>query len=130
MDERKAHTNASLSEILKEKQCISSRITDFDIDGVVLDDETNLNIMTKEDWEAMDRPNLLPSLGRIGLFKGKLITLCGRIKAVKLMAQGNLTEEDFEVVRFVESIASFPLLLGKAWIKKDRLRRKATEESI
>lgn len=94
---------------------------DFDIDGVVLDEETDLNIMTKEAWEAMDRPTLLPSLGRIGLFKGKLITLCGIIKAVKLMAEGTLTEEDFKVIRFVESTASFPLLLGKSWIEKDRL---------
>ena len=70
LDERKAHTNVSLSKSLKEKQCISARIIDFDIDGVVLDEETNLNIMTEEAWEAMERPTLLPSLGRVGLFKG------------------------------------------------------------
>ena len=39
------HKDVSLSDILKEKQCISTRIGDFDID-CVLDEETQVNIMT------------------------------------------------------------------------------------
>jgi hypothetical protein len=39
------HKDVSLPEILKEKQCISARIGDFDID-CVLDEETQVNIMT------------------------------------------------------------------------------------
>jgi hypothetical protein len=38
------HKDVSLSEILKEKQCIVTRIEDFDID-CVLDEETHVNIM-------------------------------------------------------------------------------------
>ena len=39
------HRDISLSYILKEKECIETRIGDFDIDRV-LDDETQENIMT------------------------------------------------------------------------------------
>jgi hypothetical protein len=39
------HKYTSLSEILKEKECIEERIGDFDID-YVLDAETQVNIMT------------------------------------------------------------------------------------
>jgi hypothetical protein len=39
------HKDVSLSEILKEKQHINTRIGDFDID-FVLDEETQVNIMT------------------------------------------------------------------------------------
>jgi hypothetical protein len=39
------------------------------------------------------------------------------------------TEEEFEVIRFVENNAPFPLLLGKTWIEKDQIRRKAEEEA-
>jgi hypothetical protein len=38
------HRDISLPEILKEKQCIVTRIEDFDID-CVLDEETHMNIM-------------------------------------------------------------------------------------
>jgi hypothetical protein len=41
------HKDASLPEILKVKQHISTRIEDFDID-CVLDEETQVNIMTKD----------------------------------------------------------------------------------
>ena len=40
------HRNINLSEILKEKECIETRIGDFDID-CVLDEETQVNIMTE-----------------------------------------------------------------------------------
>jgi hypothetical protein len=39
------------------------------------------------------------------------------------------TEEDFEVIRFVENNSPFPLLLGKTWIEKDHIRRKVEEEA-
>jgi hypothetical protein len=39
------HRDINLSEILKEKECIETRIGDFDID-CVLDTETQVNIMT------------------------------------------------------------------------------------
>jgi hypothetical protein len=72
------HRHVRLSEIFKEKECLEERIGDFDID-YVLDEETQVNIMTKRTWEAIGRPTMIPSLGGIGLFKGKLINLCGKI---------------------------------------------------
>jgi hypothetical protein len=62
------HKDISLPEILKEKQCISTRITYFDIDRV-LDEETQVNIMPESTWEILGKPIMVPSLGRIGLFK-------------------------------------------------------------
>ena len=47
------HKDVNLPEILKEKQCISVRIKDFDIERIVLDEETQVNIMTKETWEVL-----------------------------------------------------------------------------
>jgi hypothetical protein len=39
------HRHVSLSEVFKEKECLEERILDFDI-GCVLDEETQVNIMT------------------------------------------------------------------------------------
>jgi hypothetical protein len=123
------HKDVTLPEILKSKQRISARIKDFDIDCMVLDEETQVNIMSKETWEVLGKPIMVPSLGRIGLFKGKMITLCGRVTTVPIIVHGTSTEEEFEVIRFVEENAPFPLLLGMAWIEMDQIRRKEEEEA-
>jgi hypothetical protein len=69
------HKDASLSKIFKENEKIEVRIGDFDID-YALDEGTQMNIMTESTWEMLGRPAMVPSLGRIGLFKGKMVTLC------------------------------------------------------
>jgi hypothetical protein len=114
------HKDVSLSEIFKEKGKIEVRIGDFDID-CVLDEETQVNIMTESTWETLGRPAMIPSLGGIGLFRGKLITLCGRIAQLPMSVNGTSTEEDFEIIKFIENNAPFPALLGKPWIEKDQI---------
>jgi hypothetical protein len=84
------HKDVSLSEIMKEKQRIDTRIGDFDID-CVLDEETQVNIMTESTWEILGKPTVIPSLGRIGLFKGKMITLCGRVANIPVIIHGTST---------------------------------------
>ena len=122
------HRDISLPESLKAKQRINARIEDFNID-CVLDEETQVNIMTEETWEILGKPIMVPSLGRIGLFKGNMITLCGRVTNVPIIIHGTSMEEEFEVIKFVKNNAPFPILLGKTWIEKDQIRRKAEEEA-
>jgi hypothetical protein len=55
------HRHVNLSEIFKEKECIEVRIGDFDID-CILDEETQMNIMTERNWEAMGKPAMIPLL--------------------------------------------------------------------
>ena len=76
--------------------------------------------MTESTWEI---------LGRIGFFKGKMITLCGRVTNIPMIAHETMTKEEFKVIKFVENNAPLPLLLGKTWIEKDQIRRKAEEEA-
>jgi hypothetical protein len=63
----------------------------------------------------------------MGLFKGKLITLCGRLTQISMRTHGTSTKEYFEVVKFIESDNPFSMLLGKTWIEKDQTRRKEEE---
>jgi hypothetical protein len=72
------HIDINLSEILKEKECIEKKIGDFNID-CVMDVSTQVNIMIERTWEILGKPSMIPSLGGIRFFKGKLITLCGRL---------------------------------------------------
>jgi hypothetical protein len=123
------HRHVRLSEIFKEKECLEARIGDFDID-CVLDEETQVNIMTERTWEAIGRPAMIPSLGGIGLFKGKLINLCGKLTQIPMNANGTSTEEDFEIIKFIENSAPFTMLLGKPWIERDQARRQEEEEVL
>jgi hypothetical protein len=56
-----------------------------------------------------------------------MITLCGRLSHVPTIANGTSTEEEFEVIKFVENNAPFSLLLGKTWIEKYQIWRKTEE---
>jgi hypothetical protein len=115
------HRHVSLSEIFKEKECIEARIGDFDID-CVLDEETQMNIMPERTWEAIGRPAMIPSLGGISLFRGKLVNLCGKLTRIPMTVNGTSTEEDFEIIKFVEDSAPFTMLIGKPWIDRDQAR--------
>jgi hypothetical protein len=47
-----------------------------------------------------------------------------------MSAHGTSTEEEFEVIKFVENNAPFAILLGKPWVEKDHIRRKQEEEAL
>jgi len=51
--------------------------------------------MTKETWKDLGNPIVVPSLGRIGFFKGNMITLCGRVTIVPIIVHGTSTKEEF-----------------------------------
>jgi hypothetical protein len=78
-------------------------------------------------WETLGNPTMIPSLGGIGLFRGKLINLCENLTQISMSAHGTSTKEQFEVVKFIENNAPFSMLLGKPWIERDQARRKEEE---
>jgi hypothetical protein len=69
-------------------------------------------------------------LGGIGLFNRKMIILCGRLTHVLMSSHRTSTEEEFEIIKFVENNTPFSLLLGKIWIERDQIQRKGEEEAI
>jgi hypothetical protein len=123
------HRHVSLSEIFKEKECLEAKIGYSNID-CVLDEETQVNIMTERTWEAIGRPAMIPSLRGIEIFKGKLMNLCGKLNQIPMNSNGTSTKEDFEIVKFIENSAPFTMLLGKPWIERDQARRKEEEEFL
>jgi hypothetical protein len=69
--------------------------------------------MREKTWETLGKPAMIPSLGGIGLFRGKLINLRGKLTQISMSAHGTSTEEYFEVVKFIENNAPFVILVGK-----------------
>jgi hypothetical protein len=56
---------------------------------------------------------MIPSLRGISLFRGKLVNLCGRLAQIPMIVNGTSTEEDVEIIKFVEDNTSFTMLIGK-----------------
>jgi hypothetical protein len=123
------HQHVILSEVFNKKQFIEVRIGDFDVE-CVLDEETHVNVMTERTWEAIGRPDMTPSLSGIGLFRGKLVNLFGRLNQISMNANGTSTEEDFEIIKFIEDNAPFTMLLGNPWIERDQARKKEEEKVL
>ena len=78
--------------------------------------------MTERTWEAIGKPAMIPSLGGIGLFRGKLMMLCGKRAHIPMKVNGTLTEEDFDIINFIEDNAPFSMLIGKPWIDRVQAR--------
>jgi len=58
-----------------------------------------------------------------------MITLCGRVTNIPMIGHETSTEEEFEVIKFVENNTPFALLLGNNWIEKDQIWGEAEEEA-
>ncbi len=43
---------------------------EYEVDYIVLDEESEENVMIERTWEFMGRPAMIHSLGNIGMFKG------------------------------------------------------------
>jgi hypothetical protein len=78
-----------------------------------------VSIMIERTWELLGKPTMTPSLGGIGLFKRKIINLCGNFTQISMNANGTSTEEYFEIIKFTEENEPFSMLLGKPWIERD-----------
>jgi hypothetical protein len=89
-----------------------------------------VNTMIERTWEVIGRPTMIPSLGGIRLFKGKMINLCEKLNQIPMNTNGTSTEEDFEIIKFIEKSAPFTMLLGKPWIERDQARRQEEEEEV
>jgi hypothetical protein len=50
-----------------------------------------VNIMPERTWEAIGKLDMTPSLGGIGIFRGKLVNLCGRLTQIPMNANGTST---------------------------------------
>jgi hypothetical protein len=86
--------------------------------------------MIERTWEAIGRPAMIPSLRGIGLFRGKLVNLCGRLTQISMNINGTSIEEDFEIIKFIEDGATFTMLLGEPWIERDQARKKEEEKVL
>jgi hypothetical protein len=47
-----------------------------------------------------------------------------------MIVNGTSTEEDFEIIKFVEDNAPFTMLIGKPWIDREQAKQKKEEKVL
>ena len=96
---------------------VDLQINEFLIPRVVLDFGSQLNILTKDTWEKLGRPQLVKSYYYLKLADQGLIEPLGLCRNVQTTIMGISVKIDFKMIETKEGSKSYPALVGRPWTK-------------
>lgn len=91
---------------------LSTQIGEYEMDQVILDLGSDVNIFPKQTWERMGRPALQWSLIQLRMENQQKIIPMGRLQGVTINIEGTSTIANFEVINIVDENNPYPALLG------------------
>ena len=91
------------------------QIGDYEVDLVILDLGSNVNILTKQTWQKIGRPTLGWSLVQLLLANQEKVQPIECVSHLVVDVEGMKTYADFDVIEVVEGGGSYPTLLGIGW---------------
>lgn len=94
---------------------LSAQIGDYDMDYVVLDLGSEVNVMTKQTWTLMGKPRFIYSPIRLRMANQRAVSPYGKLEHVPIDIDGVKTFADFEVIEIVDDSCPYPALLGIDW---------------
>jgi hypothetical protein len=94
---------------------LNAQIGEYDIDYVVLDLGSEVNVMMKKTWALMGKPKLIYSPIRLRMANQQAVIPFGRLEHVLLDIDRVRTFTDFEVIEIVDDNFPNPALLGIDW---------------
>jgi hypothetical protein len=94
---------------------LNAQIGEYDIDYVVLDLGSEVNVMTKQTWALMGKPKLIYSHIKLRMDNQQAINPFGRLEHVPVDIDGVRTFTYFVVIEIVDDSFPYPALLGIDW---------------
>jgi hypothetical protein len=94
---------------------LNSQIGEYDIDYVVLDLGSKVNVMTKQTWALMGKPKLIYSHIRLRMANQQAISPFGILEHIPMDIDRVRTISYFEVIEIVDDKCPYPVLLGIDW---------------
>ena len=88
------------------------QIGDYEVDSVILDLGSNVNILTKQTWQLMGNPTLGWSPVQLRLANQVKVQPIGRVSNLVVDIEGMKTHADFDMIEVVGDGGSYPGLLG------------------
>jgi hypothetical protein len=94
---------------------LNAQIGEYDIDYVVLDLGSEVNVMTKQTWALMGKLKLIYSPIKLRMANQQVIGPFGRLEHVPVDINGVKMFAYFEVIEIVDGSYPYPALLGIDW---------------
>jgi hypothetical protein len=94
---------------------MTTELGGYDMDGVMLDLGSDMNILPKKSWEVMGKPKLVWSPIQLWLANQYKIYPIGRLEQVEVNIEGVKTKVNFEVIEIMDESDPYPALLGIDW---------------
>ena len=94
---------------------MTAQIGDYDMDYIILDLGSDVNILTQHTWESMGNPCLDCSPIQLWLSNKEKLLPIGQFSNVPIDVEGLHTFADFEVINIVDDTNPYPSLLGIDW---------------
>ena len=91
------------------------QIGDYEINSVILDLGSDVNILTKQTWLLMGKPTLRWSPIQLHLSNQAKVQPIGCVSNLVIDIEGMKTYADFDVIEVVGDGGSYPMLLGIGW---------------
>ena len=94
---------------------MTMQIGDYDMDYIILDLGSDVNILTRQIWECMGKLHLDWSPIQLWLENKAKVLPIGRLSHVPIDIEGLHTFVDFEVINIVDDTNPYLSLLGIDW---------------
>jgi hypothetical protein len=94
---------------------LNAQIGEYDIDYVVLDLASEVNVIMKKTWELMGKPKLIYSPMRLRMANQYAMSPFERLEHVPMDIDGVKKFVDFKVIEIVDDRCPYPVLFGIDW---------------
>ena len=94
---------------------MTMHIGEYDMDYIILDLGSHVNILIITTWEGMNKPWLDWSPIQLRLANQSKVLPIGRLTQVPVEFEGLRTYADFQVINIVDDTNPYPSLLGIDW---------------
>ena len=91
------------------------QIRDYEVDSVILDLRSDVNILTKQTWQLMGNPTLGWLLVQLWLANQVNVQPIGCVSNLVVNIEGMNMHAGFYVIEVVKYGGSYPTLLGIGW---------------
>ena len=91
------------------------QIGDYEVDSVILDLRSNVNILMKQTWKKMGEPKLGWFPVQLRFPNQTKVQPIGHVSNLVVDVKGMRTHDDFDVIEVVDGGGSYPALLGIGW---------------
>ena len=105
------------------------QIGDYEVDSVILDLGSDVNILTKQTWKKMGRLTLGLSPVQLRLANQAKVQPIRHVSNLVVDVEGMKTYVNFDVIEVVNNEGSYPALLGIDWMGQGQYGSHSLQEA-